>query len=186
VTHRPILTILLTLSLAAASVEDLRNATRKIDEIKSDRLRAGTGVTLTLPELNAWAVSQLPTGVRDAHVRVDSPGIATATAMVDLAKVSRAKGFEPGWLLSKILEGDRPVLVTARIESSNGAAIVYVRRVEIAGLEMDGKTLEMLIDHVLLPIYPNAAVGRPFDLGHNIDRFDIQPAAVRVVIGKPR
>ena len=185
-TYRPILPILLSISVAVASLDDLRNANRKIDEIKSDHLRPGAAVTLTLAELNAWAVSQLPSGVRDTHLRVDSPGVATATAKVDLAMVSRAKGFEPGWLLSKILEGERPVIVTARIESSHGTAIVYVRRVEIGDLEIDGKTLEMLIDHVLLPIYPNAAVGRPFDLGHNIDHFDIQPAAVHVIIGKPK
>jgi hypothetical protein len=35
-----------------------------------------------------------------------------------------------------------------------------------------------------LAMYPDAAVGRPFELGHRIERLDVQPAAVGVVIGK--
>jgi hypothetical protein len=166
-----------------AAVDDLRTATQKVDAIKSDRLHPGTRVDLSVAELNAWVQTQVPAGVRDARLRIDSPGIATGSAVVDIAKVSRAQGFEPGWLLSKLLEGERPVKVTAHIHSGNGSAKVDVDRVEIAGLEIDGKTLEMLIQYVLLPVYPNAAVGRPFELGHHMERFDVQPNMVRVVIG---
>ena len=31
---------------------------------------------------------------------------------------------------------------------------------------------------------PDAVVGRPFQLGHRIDRLDVQPGAVGVVIGR--
>ncbi len=180
------LAMLFALCAAGAPPDDLRTATRKIEEIKSEHLRPDTVVVLTLPELTAWAVSQLPDVVTNARLRVDSPGIATGTATVDLAKVSRAKGFDPGWLLSKILEGDRPVLVTARIQTVNGNATVTVKRVQVSGLDIDGKTLDMLIEHVLMPVYPNAAVGRQFEMSHNIDHVVIEPAAVRVVIGKPK
>jgi hypothetical protein len=54
----------------------------------------------------------------------------------------------------------------------------------ISGLEIDGKTLDFLIRNFLLEMYPDAAVGRQFELGHRIDRLDVQPAAVGVVIGK--
>ncbi len=182
--HRILLSIPLVLC-ALASPDDLRTANRKIDEIRSDRLRPGTAVILTLPELNAWAISQLPDGVRNARLRVDAHGVATGTALVDLARVSRARGFDPGWMLSKLLEGDRPVTVTARIEARNGSATVTVKHVEISGLDIDGKTLDMLIEHVLLPVYPSAAVNRPFEMSHNIDRVEIDPSAVRVVIGRP-
>ncbi|HUA62507.1 MAG TPA: hypothetical protein VML19_27365 [Verrucomicrobiae bacterium] len=184
--HRIFLSILLVLGARVAFSDDLRTATRKIEEIKSDHLRPGTVVVLTLPELNAWVATQLPDGVRNGRLRIDSPGIATGTAMVDIARVSRAKGFDPGWLLSKILEGERPVLVTARIQASRGSAIVTVKRVEVSGLDIDGKTLDMLIEHVLLPVYPDAAVNRPFDMSHNVERLDIEPTLVRVAIGKPK
>jgi hypothetical protein len=176
--------VLASAAWGAAAIDDLRSATHKIDTIKSDRLHAGNSVDLSLPELNAWIASQAPAGVRQTRLTIDSPGVATGSALVDIAKVSRSQGFEPGWLLSRILEGERPVKVTAHIKSSGGTATVDVQRVEIGGLDIDGKTLEMMIQYILLPVYPNAVVGRPFDLGHHVDRFDVQPAAVRVVIGR--
>jgi hypothetical protein len=33
-------------------------------------------------------------------------------------------------------------------------------------------------------MYPDAVVGRPFDLGHHIQALDVQPRAVGVVIGR--
>ena len=170
----------------SAAGDDLRTATRKIDAIKGDRLRAGTRVDLSPRELNAWVRTQVPAGVRDAALRIDSPGVATGTAVVDLAKVCRSQGFEPGWALSRLLEGEHPIAVTARIRSAGGSATVDVARAEIAGLEIDGRTLDLLIQYVLLPLYPNATVGRPFELGHNIERIDVRPAAIGVVIGPPR
>jgi hypothetical protein len=172
--------------VGGATLDDLRTATQKIDAIQSDRLNPGARVDLSVRELNAWVRSQAPAGVRDATLHIDSPGVATGAAMVDIAKVSRSQGFDPGWLIGKLLEGEHPVKVTARIRSANGSATVDVDRVEVSGLEIDGKTLELLIQYVVLPLYPNAVVGRPFELGHNIERFDVQPAVVRVVIGPKR
>jgi hypothetical protein len=178
--------ILVSAAGGGATVDELRSATQKVDAIKSDRLRAGTRVDLSLAELNAWVRSQAPAGVRDTELRIDSAGVATGSGIVDLAKVSRSQGFDPGWLLSRLLEGERPVKVTARIHSANGSARVDVERAEIGGLEIDGKTLELLIQYVLLRVYPNATVGQSFELGHHIERLDIQPAMVAVVIGAKR
>jgi hypothetical protein len=44
--------------------------------------------------------------------------------------------------------------------------------------------LEFLIQNFLLAMYPDAAVGRPFEMGHRIEKLDVQPGAVGVVIGK--
>jgi hypothetical protein len=82
------------------------------------------------------------------------------------------------------LEGERPVSVTARIRSAGGRATVDVQRVEISGIAIDGRTLDFLVQNVLLPQYPNAVLGRPFELGHHIEKLDVQPAAVGVVIGR--
>jgi hypothetical protein len=86
--------------------------------------------------------------------------------------------------MSKLLEGERPVSVTARIRSAGGTATVDVERVEISGIVIDGRTLDFLIENILLPLYPNAVVGRPFELGHRIERLDVEPRAVGVVIGR--
>jgi hypothetical protein len=169
-----------------AAGDDLLTATKKVDAIKGGQLRAGARVYLSPRELNAWVRSQLPDGVRDATVRIAAPGVATGSAMVDVAKVCRAQGIQPGWALSKLLEGEHPVSVTVGIRSADGSATVDVKRAEISGLEIDGRTLDLLIQYVLLPLYPNAAVGRPFELGHGIERIGVRPAALSVEIGPKR
>ncbi len=171
-------------AVLSAAYSDYISAKKKIDEIESDRLRPGARVTLSPRELTAYVEKDLPTGVREPKVEVISPGIASATAMIDFLKVRKAQGYQPGWLMSKLLDGERPVRVTARIHSGGGKATVEVQKVEISGLTIDGHTLDFLIQNFLLAQYPDAAVNRPFELGHHIDRVDVQPGAVHVVIGR--
>ena len=86
--------------------------------------------------------------------------------------------------MSKLLDGERPVSVTARILSANGHATVNVQRVQVSGVEIDGRTLEFLMQNLVIPLYPNAAVDRPFQLGHRIERLEVERAAVGIVIGR--
>jgi hypothetical protein len=171
-------------ALVFAAGEDYVSARRKLDLIDSDRLRPGAKVTLTARELNAYVAHEVPPGVRDPKVEIVSPGLATGSALIDFGKVRRAQGHPPGWLMSKLLDGERPVSVTARIVSGNGRAKVKVERVQVSGVEIDGRTLEFLMQNLLLPLYPNAAVDRPFELGHRIERLEVEPAAVGIVIGR--
>ena len=136
------------------------------------------------PSLHAYVQHEVPEGVRNAKVEITSPGVATGAALVDFGKVRRAQGYRPGWLMSKLLDGERPVSVTARITSANGRTRVDVQRVEIGGIVVDGKTLDFLIQNLLIPLYPNAVVGQSFEMGHHIERLELRPAAVGVVIGK--
>ena len=169
---------------AVAAYADYSTAQQKIESIESGKLRAGSRVTLTYPELSAWVAHEAPAGVRNPQIRVTAPGVATGTAMVDLVKVSRSQGVQPGWLMKTMFEGERPVSVRARIQSGGGRATVDVERVEISGLAIDGKTLDFLIQNLVLQMYPTAAINRPFELGDRIERFDVQPAGVGVIIGK--
>jgi hypothetical protein len=175
---------LLTVAALSAGYNDYTSARQKFDQIEGGRLRAGSRVQLTPGELNAYAAHEVPPGVRNPRVEIVSPGVATGSAMVDFGKVRRAQGYQPGWLMSKLLDGERPVSVTARIRSSDGHATVDVQKVSISGLEIDGSTLDFLIQNFLIPMYPSAAVGRPFELGGRIEKLDIQPAGVGVLIGK--
>jgi hypothetical protein len=181
-----LLPVLLAASLTAAYTDYL-SAQEKFDRIYSDRLRPGTRVQLTTRELNAWVEHEIPTitdGVRNPQLQLLAPGVARETALVDFAQVQRSQGHPPGWLLSKLLEGEHPVSVTARISSAGGQATVDLQQVQISGIEVDGPTLEFLIQHFLLPLYPDAIVGHPFELGHHIERLDVQPAGVGVLIGR--
>jgi hypothetical protein len=178
-----ILPLSLVVALAGAA-NDYSSARQKIDSIESDRLKPGTRVELSPQELNAYAAKEVPDGVRNTKVQIVAPEVATGSALVDFGKVRRAQGQRPGWLMSMLLDGERPVSVTARVRSSGGRATVDVQRVQISGLEIDGATLDFLIDNILMPMYPTAAVGRPFELGHRIERLDVQPRAVGVIIGR--
>jgi hypothetical protein len=178
------LLLLFALGIVSAAYDGYVSAKQKFDLIESEQLRAGSRVTLTYPELDAWVAHEAPDGVRNPRIQVTEPGVATGSALVDFVKVRRAQGSEPGWLMSKLLDGERPVKVTARVRSSGGTATVDVQRVEISGITIDGGTLDFLIQNVLLPLYPNAAIGRPFTLSHRIERLSVAPAAVGVVIGR--
>jgi hypothetical protein len=167
-----------------AAPDDYLSAKQKFDSIESGGLKSGSRVELTVRELDAYAERQVPEGVRNPRLQLVAPGIATGTAMMDFGKLRRGLGFQTGWLMSKLLDGDRPVSVTARIRSVGGRATVDVQRVEISGIAIDGGTLDFLIENVFLPLYPNAVVGRPFELGHRIEKLDVGPAVVGVLIGR--
>lgn len=178
---------LLSLPLLYASYTSYLSARRKFDLIKNEQLRPGSRVTLTESELNAWVEQELrangPAGVRNPKLDLGS-GTASGSALIDFGKVRRSQGKPPGWLMSKLLDGERPVRVTARIQSANGKATVDVQQVEISGMTIEGRLLDFLIDHYLRPNYPDAKVGEPFALGHRIEKLDIKPDAVGVVIGR--
>jgi hypothetical protein len=170
--------------VAGAASSEYLSAKRKIDQIESDRLRAGTRLELNQPELNAYVQQEAPDGVRSPHLQVLAPGLVTGSAMIDFNKLRRAQGHEPGWLARHLFEGEHQVSVTARIQSGNGRAQVDVQKAQISGVTIDGRTIDFLVQTFLMPAYPDAVVGQPFEMGHHIDHLDVQPAAVGVVIGR--
>ena len=101
----------------------------KFSLIEQDRLKPGSRVMLTPQELNAYARQEIsevaPDGVRNPRLDLGA-GKATASALIDFGKLRRAEGKEPGRLMAYLLDGERPVTITARIRSSNGTATVDV------------------------------------------------------------
>jgi hypothetical protein len=174
--------LLVAASVVAAAYNDYASARQKLDSIETGRLRRGARVVLTFPELNAVVAREAPAGVRNPQLRAASPGLATGAALIDFGKLERSAGRQPGWLMSKLLDGERPVSVTALVRSSGGRATVDIQRVEISGLAIDGRTLDFLIQNFLIPMYPDAVIGKPFELGHGIDRLDVSPSAVAVLL----
>lgn len=167
----------------AAAVDNYAAAKQKLGQIESGKLKPGARVTFTPHEIGAYVAKEAPNGVRNPRLELQS-GVAKGSALIDFGKVRRAQGYQPGWLMAKLLDGERPVSVTARVRSGAGKATVDVQTVEISGMTVDGRMLDFLIQNFLLAMYPDAVVGRPFELGHRIDRLDIQPGAVGVLIGK--
>jgi hypothetical protein len=170
--------------LAADPLAD--SAQKKLDSISDRKLRPGAVVTLTPGEINAWlhekALKAFPEGIRNEHIDLGS-ATAEGNALVDLTKISKGKSsVNP--LIGRLIEGERPLRIAIRVESANGRATVVLTRVELSGVAVDGSILDFLIKHFVQPRYPDMKINEPFDLDFNIDRVEIQPAGVRVLIKK--
>lgn len=180
-----ILATLLWISTGARA-DDYSTAQVKIQQIESDKLPRGSRIVFSAAELNVYVQHQVPTvtaGVREPRLELLGQGVARGSALVDFAKLRSSEGHPPGWLLSMLLEGEHPVSVTARVNSAGGQATVHVQQVEIGGVGVSGATLDFLIQHFLLPLYPDAVVDRPFALAHRIDRVEVEGGRAIVVIG---
>jgi hypothetical protein len=158
---------------------------KKFDQISSGKLRPGTVILLTPEELNAWARVKvgeaLPQGLRNPLIELGS-GEATGAALVDFLKMRAGQGKETNWLMSKLIEGERPLKVWIRMSSSGGRATVFLTRVDLSNATLSGKTLDFLIENFFRPQYPDAKIGEPFDLDFSMERIEIQPSGVRVFI----
>jgi hypothetical protein len=178
---------LLAAPLLPSGSRDYQAVVHKFSLIEHDRVKPGSRVVLTSAELNAYALQEVaevaPEGVRNPRLEL-GPGTATATALIDFGKLRRAEGKPPGRIMAYLLDGERPVTIVARVRSSGGTATVDVQQVEISGVVIEGRMLEFLIHSYVMRAYPDAKVGEPFALGHHIERLDVQPAAVGVVIAR--
>jgi hypothetical protein len=181
------LLLLAPVALVWSTHSDYLAVKRKFDQIAQDRMKPGARVSLTPQELNAYVEQEVkraaPDGVRQPKVELGS-GTATGSALIDFAKVRTAQGNPPGWLMSRLLSGERPVTVTARIESKEGKARVDVQRVEISGVPIEGTVLDYLIENYVRDRYPQAKIGQPFELGHNMERVEVRPGGVNIHIAR--
>ena len=158
----------------------------KFHAIESGQAKRGSVVLFTPAELNAWIqvnIPQMEAGLRNPRLQLEAGG-ATGTVLVDFVKLRRAKGVETNIFLAKLLEGERPLKVSARVESGQGQATVHLTSVELAGIDVTGTLLDYLVKNFLLPEFPDAKIERPFELRDNMERIDIQPDAARVTIKK--
>ncbi|MCW5981545.1 MAG: hypothetical protein KIT09_25900 [Bryobacteraceae bacterium] len=173
--------------LGLASVTQYESAKRKIDLVANDQAARGSTITLTGDELAAYAKGEIARsgeqGVREPQVKLGS-GTATGTALIDFNKLMESNGRPPNWLLARLLDGEKPVAVTVRMESGNGLATVHVERVEVSGVALDGAALQFLIKQLFLPRYPDAKIGEPFELSHNMEEIRVQPANVLVKMAR--
>jgi hypothetical protein len=162
-----------------------QSALQKITLIEEDRAKPGSRIWLSVQELNAYVREEVPKvvpqGLREPRLGLGA-GTATGSALIDFLKVRELKGQPPNVLVSWFLSGEKPVRATAGIQSGRGSATVQLQQVTVSGITARGAVLDFLIDHFLLPFYPEAKIGSPFELKHNVDRFEIGSAGVTVVI----
>jgi hypothetical protein len=146
----------------------------------------GSRVPVSMREFNAYLSTEVPyiigPGVRNARVETASGNLVRGTADINFLKVRQAHGEHPGWLMSQLLEGERPVAITVRVTSAHGKARVDVLKVAISGVVAEGRTLDFLISNFVIPTFPDVKVGKEFALDYNIDHLEILPGQVVVVV----
>lgn len=179
--------LLFAMTVSAMAADPLADsAQKKLDSIADGKARRGSVVALSPQEINAWlhekAVKAFPEGIRNEHIDL-GPGTADGTALVDLMKIQKGKSTMNA-LIGRLIEGERPLKISIRVESASGRATVFLTRVELSGIAMDGSILDFLIKQFVQPRYPDIKINEPFDLDFNMDRIEIRPAGVRVLIKK--
>jgi hypothetical protein len=161
------------------------SARRKLDMIKEGRARRGAIVTFPVAEVNAWARVEVPEivpeGIRNMRVELGA-GTATGYAIVDFLKMRQAQGAATGWFVSKLIEGERPLRVTVRLESAGGKCTVHLTRVDLANASASNTVLDFLVKAFFMPLYPEAKINEPFDLDYDMERIEVRPGMARVVI----
>lgn len=179
--------VLTVAGLAAGADADYQSAAQKIALVREERTAPGARIRFSPREINAYAAVEalkaVPEGLSAPRVELGR-GTATGHAWVDFAKVKQSKGEPPGFLFAWLLAGERPIQATARIVSGNGRATVHLEELRLAGVPAKGAVLEFLIQNFLLPYYPKALIGQPFELQHRVERFDITPSGVTVYIAR--
>jgi hypothetical protein len=162
-------------------------AQHKLDSIEMRQVRRGARISFTPQEINAWArvkvPETVPEGITDERVELGN-GTAIGYATVDFLKMRQGKGKTTNWLFSRLLEGERPLAVSVRLESAGGGCTVYLTRVELSGAVANATVLDFLIKTFFMPLYPDAKINEPFDLDYDMESIDIRPSAVVVTIKK--
>lgn len=177
--------LLLAAGVLRAADPLYESAVRKLDAIEARQVKRGSSVVFSPAEINAWARVKVPEivpeGMRDQRVELGT-GTATGFAIVDLLKMRHAKGESTNWLVSRLIEGERPLLVGVRLESGGGRCIVYLTRVEIGKAVANKTVIDILVKSFFEPLYPAAKINEPFELDYDIDRIDVRPDGARVTI----
>jgi hypothetical protein len=164
----------------------LQSADAKMDKLTNAKAKRGEVIFFSNPEIDAWIHDEVPMvvpqGIREPKVELGQD-TGTGSALVDFVKIEQARGKTPG-IISKMFAGEHPLKVGLRIESAAGKCTVYVTRVEIGGAVVEGAVLNILIKTFFTPLYPDAKIGEPFDIGYNVDRIELRPDGIRVAIKK--
>ncbi len=172
----------------AGTVAEYQSAKRKALLIETDRVPPQGSVFVTRGELNAYAAQEarkkVPDGLRAPKITLGT-GTIRGTAMIDFNKAQTSRGSPPGLLLAWLLRGERLVTVDVTVQSDDGTARVDVQNVTVGSATLSGRALELVIEHYVLPRFPDAAIGRSFKLRHNVKKVAITPAGVMFRFGPP-
>jgi hypothetical protein len=173
-----------TCVLFAASA-DYESARRKADLIENDQAKPGAVISFSVAEANAYAREEarreVGEGLRNAKVWF-SAGKASGSAVVDFVKLQTEKGRPPGLLLRWMLQGEKEVQVSVKVEARDGKAKIDIDEVYLEGVGIPKGAVDLLIEYYLLPRFPEAKIGEWFELRHRVERITVTQAGVQMKI----
>lgn len=168
-----------------AANADYESARRKADLIENDQAKPGSVIAFSGAEANAYAREEarreVGEALRNAKVWF-SQGKASGSATLDFVKLQTARGRPPGLLLRWMLQGDKEVQVSVKIEARDGKAKIDIDEVYLDGVGIPKGAVDLLIEYYLLPRFPDAKIGEWFDLRHRIERITVAPSGVQLKI----
>jgi len=174
--------VVLLAALTPLAAQDLASRGQtKLDKLGDGEYKAHEVVEFPPEEINAWAARKVPEvvpeGLRNGRVELGN-GTVIASALVDFAKIRRTTNP----LVARLIEGEHPLKVFMRLQSSGGRCTVYLTRVELAGIVLEGTVLDFLIQNFFKTLFPDSKINQPFEIGFDIDRIEVTPQAVRVTL----
>ena len=128
-----VLALLLWTGIASAgSSPDYLSAKEKIELIEEERAARGSTVHLSTNEVNAFAAGEAaakaPDAIKDLKVELGA-GRFTWTGVVNFAKLAESDDMSMrAALLLRMLDGEKPVTIKGRWQSSGGKATVEESR----------------------------------------------------------
>lgn len=176
---------LVTILWPAHASQNHLQCKRKIAAIVEGKAAPGSRVMFTKVELDAFLNEEvlqiIPGCVYGAYVNLNY-GRASGGANVNFVKLLAARGSSPGWLLTRMFEGWKPVRAWARMESSGGRATVYLEKVELSGITVPPMMVDFILRHIAQRYSPDMRLGQPFGLKHRIERLELAPSGFAVVM----
>jgi hypothetical protein len=169
-----------------SGTDSQKSADLKIKSIEMNHWPRSRAIFFSDSELVTLGMSELS---RDAPGAVSRPslklhvggGVVSAVMDFDrLQKLSRSGSSGSNWLMSRLLAGQHDVSVSVEITSAKGLMTVHPTEVDIGGVKASGTMLDFLINHLVMPYYPQAVINRPFRLSNNLDRVTVSPAGATV------
>jgi hypothetical protein len=132
-------------------------------------------------EVNAYFAAgkvRLPAGVRSVHFEI-RPGVVTAAAKVDFDQIKTGRNSNNPLL--SIFTGVHAVVVVAHARGKDGQGFVHVDSVALDGSEIPPFVLQIFVQKLLQPRYPDVGIDSRFPLPDRIDSATLGPQTLTLV-----
>ena len=157
---------------------------RELGQKKSDKPRE---TPITQDEVNSYlrfsAGDQIPVGVTEPTIVIQSEGRLSGRAVVDLDAIRRQKGTG-SWLdPTSYLTGSLPVTATGVLRTDNGRGQFTLERAAVSAIPIPKSFLQEIVSYYSRSDdYPNGInIDDPFALPAEIRRIDVAPARAVIV-----